>query len=141
MSTCPYLSACPNAKWIGLLLSIGFGYIISLYVGHKVTRWYVDRLWKLTPLKDRPESLQGLQALRTHLGVAERALCTTLVAMGKPQGIAVWLVFKAAMRFADKDKTDVHLVSSTVYMIGTIVSLAFGAVGGFLIAVTYSELF
>jgi hypothetical protein len=83
-------------------------------------------------------SLRAHPTISFWQGVAERFLYTSTILLGKPEGIAVWLAFKAIMRWKTTEDTR-HIPGGAIYLIGTALSLVLGVVGG-LIAVWKFEL-
>jgi len=103
-------------------------YLIACIVGHFVTSWCVRRLWNSIDKEQRAHTSPPLLAF--WQGVSERALYTSAILLGKPEGIAVWLAYKAVMRWKLGDNDMVHVPGGAIYVIGTIVSLGFGVIGG-----------
>jgi hypothetical protein len=117
---------------------IVIGYFVSLVVGQFVTAWITKYLWKIA--EEEAKGVQGIKKtekpIRTNPiiarwdGVAERFVYTSTVLLGKPEGIAVWLAFKAVMRWRVYDDDARHIPGSAIYVVGTIASLTFGVIGG-----------
>lgn len=114
------------------------GYSISLVVGHLVTSRVTRYLWDIAErdVRKSKNQEQYLPTIRTtpiialwH-GTAERFLYTSTIILGRPEGIAVWLAFKAVMRWKVYEDDPRHIPGSAIYVVGTIVSLMFGILGG-----------
>jgi len=113
------------------------GYCISLILGHFVTSRVTRRLWNVAE-----EEVRQLQNQEQYLpirtsptialwhGTAERFLYTSTIILGRPEGIAIWLAFKAVMRWKIYENDPRHIPGSAIYVVGTIVSLIFGVLGG-----------
>lgn len=109
------------------------GYSVSLCLGQVVTGWCIRKLWGTVPSQNGEPSLRTGKNLSFWLGTAERALYTSTICLGRPEGIAVWLAFKAIMRWKVLQDDLRHIPGSSIYQIGTIVSLAFGIAGGLIV--------
>ncbi len=128
--------------WTVPIIYIAVGYFVSLFVGQLVTAWITKRLWTIAEneAKDVQGSEKTLRPIRTtpiiarwH-GVAERFVYTSTVFLGTPEGIAVWLAFKAVMRWKILSDDARNLPGPAIYVVGTIVSLTFGVIGGLIAA-------
>jgi len=120
-------------------LRYALGYAVAAFVAHFVVGPVVNRLWKLTEadfqkkgitvkLPNRPNSTVAFW----H-GVAERTIYATCVVLGKWEGIAVWLAFKAVIRWKmSEDEDPRHIPGAPIYMIGTAMNVGFGLLGGFI---------
>jgi len=86
-------------------LSLGIGYAGGCYGAHLVVATAVRKLWSIAEkdLQDRkdvpPLSIRPHRTLSFWHGFCERAVYVTSIVLGKPEGIAVWLAFKAVMRW------------------------------------------
>jgi hypothetical protein len=107
------------------------GYVTSCILGHFFTAWAVNSLWKSAGVDEDPK-LRPSKSIRFWNGVAERGIYTSATVLGKPEGIAVWLAFKALMRWRIDEKDKRHIPGSSIYMIGTAMNIAFGVLGGFI---------
>lgn len=109
------------------------GYFVSLIIGHFITGWCVNRLWTNVPKEAGAPSIQPPRLISFWQGVAERFLYTSTICLGKPEFVAVWLAFKAVIRWRVDWKPDQqdrrHISGGPIYMIGTILSLTFGYIG------------
>ena len=81
---------------------------------------------------DGYESLRPSPLIRFWHGVTERTIYTSMIVLGKPEGIAVWLAFKAVMRWKIGENDKAHIPGSNIYMIGTALNVAIGVIGGFI---------
>lgn len=113
------------------------GYIVSAFAGHFVVAGAIDSLWRTVGVSEDP-SLRPPRRIRFWHGVTERTIYTSMILLGKPEGIAVWLAFKAVMRWKIDEKDERHIPGSLIYMIGTALNLAFGVLGGFVARWTLS---
>jgi hypothetical protein len=118
-------------------LPYAVGYAVACGGSQLIVGAAVRKLWSIAEkdIKKKKISFTApIHAPRTvsfwH-GVVETAIYTTSVAFGKPEGIAVWLGFKAVMRWRISDKEDPrHVPGSLIYMIGTAMNVGFGIIGG-----------
>jgi hypothetical protein len=121
-------------------LSFALGYAFAMVVGHYVVDLTVNKLWaiaeadfKKREIKISPTPIRATRAISLWHGITERAVYASCVMFGIPQGIAVWLAFKAVMRWkVSEDKDPRHVPGSLIYMIGTAMNIAFGVIGGFI---------
>ena len=121
---------------------IAIGYFVSLVVGQLVTACITNYLWKIA--EEEAKDVQGIEKTEKSIrttpiialwhGVAERFVYTSTVLLGKPEGIAVWLAFKAVMRWRVYGDDARHIPGSAIFVVGTIVSLTFGVIGGMIAA-------
>jgi len=127
-------------------LSYALGYSVATVLAHFVVGPTVR---KLRALSDADFARQGIPinpvpirpnaTLSFWHGFTERAVYASCVILGKPEGIAVWLAFKAVMRWRISDAPDPrHVPESLIYMIGTAMNIAFGVIGGFIALVRWS---
>ena len=120
------------------------GYVFACVVGEFVVGNFVSALWKITeedlvakgykltfPIRPPP-------TISFWHGVTERAVYVTCVVLEKPEGITVWLAFKAVMRWKVGDKDLRHVSGSPIYMIGTALNVGFGILGGFIATWDYT---
>ena len=127
------LATCP---W----LTYALGYAFATVGAHLIVGPTVRKLWavadddfKKRKIKISSVPVRPTATLSFWHGFTERAIYTSCVILGKPEGIAVWLAFKAVMRWKiSEDKDPRHVPGSLIYMIGTAMNLAFGIVGGFI---------
>jgi hypothetical protein len=113
------------------------GYVISVF-GSFITHFCVLGLRKIV---DKDPKFQNRDnepfycppwISRLH-GIMECTLFTTCVWL-RPEGIAVWLAFKAIQRVKIHEQEDHrHIPASNIYLIGTALNLAFGITGGLVI--------
>jgi hypothetical protein len=121
-------------------LRYGVGYAVACFVAHVIVAPAVNKLWALTEADFKrkdipipPVPVRVNKPVGFWHGVAERGVYATCVILGKPEGIAVWLAFKAVVRWKMSDKEDPrHIPGSPIYMIGTALNVGFGIVGGFI---------
>ncbi len=115
------------------------GYLVACFVAHPFVKTAVNALWSLAEkdLREKKALPDDAPPLRNHPtvsfwhGVVERAVYTTSIVLGRPEGIAVWLAFKAVIRWKPSEKPDTrHVPGSAIYMIGTALNVGFGIVGG-----------
>jgi uncharacterized protein YneF (UPF0154 family) len=121
--------------WTASTIFIALGYFVSLVVGQLVTAWITKYLWKIAEeeakvVQKTEKPIRTSPIIARWHGVAERFVYTSMVLLGKPEGIAVWLAFKAVMRWKVYDDDARHIPGSAIYVVGTIVSLTFGVIGG-----------
>lgn len=121
--------------WTAIRLLLG--YFVSLLIGHMATSRALRCLWRIAQAEaqNQQDSLQNAKPIRTtpkiafwH-GVAERFFYTSTVLIGSPEGIAVFLAYKAVMRWQVYKEDVRNIPGSAIYIIGTVISLAFGVLG------------
>lgn len=117
-----------ETTWYCQTLLITGGYAFSLVLGHFTASWAVKRLWQIATPEHKDIHTTGWLAV-WH-GVAERFIYTSTVLLGRPDGIAVWLAYKAVMRWQIGSEDRRHIPGSAIYVVGTVISLTFGVVGG-----------
>lgn len=126
-----------------VLARLFVGYAVSVFGGHLLVRWLVDRYSKQVIETYPTESYyRALPAIRKFHGCMERAIYTSAVVLGVPEGIGVWLAFKALMRWrvgGENENPNIIPSSSLIFLIGTGLNLAFGVIGG-LIAIGKTSL-
>lgn len=123
-----------------LVARVTAGYLVSCVLGAVIAGYCVRRMWRLVDETPEYESFKNNGPIvppptisKWH-GVAERAVYTTAIVLGRPEGIAAWLAFKALMRVkVDEDKDRRHIPGSNIYLIGTALNLAFGVAGGLIV--------
>jgi hypothetical protein len=126
-----------------VFLHIALGYIVSAFVGDLIVDRAVNSLWRIaeasgdlaSELRSLPSKLRSLRPpprIRFWHGFMERTLYTSMIVFGKPEGIAVWLAFKAVMRWKVRENDEAHIPGSNIYMIGTALNVAIGVLGGFI---------
>lgn len=117
-------------------VSIIIGYIVSVAIGgfviYPVWRW----MWRIASPEEPETSLKTPNALAIFQGCIERALYTSTIILGRPEGIAVWLAFKAIMRVHVNLSDTRHVPGSSIYLVGTALSVAFGVAGGLIAKLT-----
>ena len=126
----------PQYPWLSYVI----GYAVATILGHFFAGPAVNKLWKITeadfkkqgiPIKKVP--IRPNATLCFWHGVAERAIYATSVILGKPEGIAVWLAFKAVIRWKMSEEEDPrHIPGSPIVMIGTAINVCIGIIGGFI---------
>lgn len=109
------------------------GYLVSVLGGALVILPIWQWMWKKvaptgSPLK-QPKILAIIQ------GIAERSLYTSCIVIGRPDGIAVWLAFKAIQRVRIREQSDIHpeyahVPGTAIYLTCNALSVGFGVVGG-----------
>jgi hypothetical protein len=100
----------------------------------------VGKLWAITDsdLQSRnitvpPEPVRASRIVALWHGVVERTVYFACVVLQKPEGIAVWLAFKAVIRWKSSERDDPrHISGAPIYMIGTAMNVGFGIIGGFI---------
>jgi hypothetical protein len=115
------------------------GYTFATFGAGPVVGYAVRKLWsiadedfKLKAVYVPSMPVRPASVISFWHGVTERAVYVTCVVLGKPEGIAVWLAFKAVMRWkVSEDPDPRHVPGSLIFMIGTAMNVAFGLVGGF----------
>ena len=118
---------CLHFAWIIL------GYTVSALVGDCIVTRAVESLWRASGInKEEYDKLRPLPPIRFWHGIMERALYTSTIVFGRPEGIAVWLAFKAVMRWKIHEDKGARIPGSNIYMIGTALNVAFGVLGGFI---------
>lgn len=108
------------------------GYLFSAFAGHIIVAWAVNSLWRMEDVGNEDETLRPAPWIRFWYGVTERAFYTSTILLGKPEGIAVWLGFKAVMRWKINEADKRHIPGSSIYMIGTALNIAAGVAGAFI---------
>lgn len=110
--------------------SICVGYFVSVVVGGAVIfplwRW----MWRVASPKEPNTALRTPSVLAILQGSIERALYTSTIILGRPEGIAVWLAFKAIMRVQVNPTDTRHVPGTSIYLVGTALAVAFGVAGG-----------
>ena len=114
------------------------GYVVSLLLGHFATAKLTGYLWKIADKEVRSSNAatQQLPPIRSSKkiaiwhGTAERFVYTTTLLLGRPEGVAVWLAYKAVMRWKIYGDDPRHIPGSAIYVVGTVSSLTFGVLGG-----------
>jgi len=122
-----------------LLPALGYGF--GCLGAHFVVGPAVRKLWSISDkyletLKAEvpKDPIHAHETVSFWHGVTERAVYVTCIILAKPEGIAVWLAFKAVQRWKiSEDGPDPrHVPGSLIYMIGTALNVAFGILGGFI---------
>ena len=112
------------------LVSICSGYFVSVVAGGLVIfplwRW----MWRVTSPEEPDTPLRTPSVLAILQGCIERALYTSTIILGRPEGIAVWLAFKAIMRVHVNPTDTRHVAGTSIYLVGTALAVAFGVAGG-----------
>ena len=109
------------------------GYLFSVVVGAAVLFRVWKVMWQRAKGGDVECDLQQEDWLAKVQGVTERALYTTCIVLHRPEGIAVWLAFKAIQRVRVREESDTtHIPGTAIYLTGNALSLAFGAAGGWI---------
>lgn len=127
-------------SWVSILA----GYLTALVVGHFVVGTAVRALWSIAEKDFKAKGLYLKYPLRPHPtisfwhGVAERSVYVTSILLGRPEGIAVWLAFKAVMRWKVQEDDPRHIPGSNIYMIGTAMNIGVGILGGCIAAGKWS---
>lgn len=125
------------------LLVILVGYIISLGVGHYLIYLIIRKLiWPaydraiekkrekyIYILPDKPE----YNNLSWLLGICERTLYTTVVALGFQQFIIYWLIAKVGASWVYAKKEGHTTLDFNRFMVGNTLSVIFGGLGGLII--------
>ena len=109
------------------------GYVFSMVVGAAVLFPVWKRMWQYVKGGDAKCDLQQKDWLAIIQGVTERALYTTCIVLHRPEGIAVWLAFKAIQRVRVREQSDTtHIPGTAIYLTGNALSVAFGAAGAWI---------
>lgn len=124
-------AACP---WLLKVL----GYTVPFWA-HFIVGPIVTRLWNLTEAEFKskgivipPEPVRPPKNVSLWHGVVERAVYLACIVLGKPEGIAVWLGFKAVIRWKiAEDKDPCHAPGAPIYMIGTALNVPLGSLAVF----------
>ena len=87
-------------------------------------------MWHIASPEERETPLKTPNVLAIFQGCIERALYTSTIIFGRPEGIAVWLAFKAIMRVHFNSSDTRHVPGSSIYLVGAALSVAFGVAGG-----------
>ncbi len=120
---------------IGVLLE-ALGYFVSCGVGAWAIKRVSSRLRAISDQTIEGTSPSPALAVRTPAaialwqGIGERALYTT-AALTRPEGIAVWLVFKALVYTRGHENDPEHAGRTALFIIGTLMDIAFGLVGAY----------
>jgi hypothetical protein len=109
------------------------GYSVSIGAGHALLHPLVDGyLWP----RFREAYKDRLGQYPVHfswlVGIVERALYTTALAIGAWQFVGVWLAIKVAARWRNPDDQK-GVPTDNIWLIGTGVSLLFGFLGAWII--------
>jgi len=97
-------------------------------------------LWSINR-KAKKEEIQITEyiprSIKIFLGLLERFIYTTSVAINMPEAIAVYLAFKVIgkrMPSSEDNKSEIKLaLLGAMYVIGNILSIIFGVLGGIII--------
>ena len=116
-----------------LIARIATGYAVSLVLGHIATARCTGWLWDRVPSRSEDGSLRPPSTIRVCQGIAERFVYTSTICLGRPEGIAVFLAFKAVMRWKIGENDPRHTSGSAIYIVGTVLSLTFGVIGGLIV--------
>lgn len=112
------------------------GYFVSCILGHFIVGPFISKLWKIAEDDLKKQKIPFVDpitpppAISFWNGFIERAVYTSSIVLGRPEGIAVWLAFKAIIRWKSIESDPRHVPGASIYMIGTAISLAFGVIGG-----------
>ena len=123
------------------VIAVAVGYGFALVIGNWCLVFVMDKLWQKTGASRAVFREPSLAARLPQLvGLVERSLYVASFQVGKPEFIAVWLALKVAgqwKRWEDGGTADgVEISGRLVYnlfLIGSGLSVAFGAVGAQLI--------
>jgi hypothetical protein len=124
-----------NLTWyscvIGIIVAIGAGQIA---LGIIIPRlWnYVNKEFEKNKTTIPSIPIINLRQISIFYGILETLIFTSCFMLKKPEGIAVWLAFKAIMRWKISDNDPRHVPGSSIYMIGTALNLIFGFIGAFI---------
>ena len=95
--------------------------------------------WAMRAIRNRSEVLKQKKVIPKRdmylvrlLGLLERILYTTCVVFGQPAGIAAWLAIKVLTRWAGEENRWANISEANIYLIGNLLTVAFGAGGGLL---------
>ena len=111
-----------------------YGYGFSCIVGGLAIYFIWDWMWSLVKKDNRNEDLRNPTKFAIIQGIVERAVYTSSIVLGRPEGVAVWLAFKAIQRVRVGEQGDYrHIPGTAIYLTGTGLSVAFGVVGGLII--------
>ncbi len=113
---------------IGIIVAIGAGQIT---VGTIIPRlWnYVNKEFEKNKTPIPPIPIINQRVISVFYGILETLIFTSCFILKKPEGIAVWLAFKAIMRWKISDDDPRHVPGSSIYMIGTALNIIFGFIG------------
>jgi hypothetical protein len=123
-----------EGTWLWYVL----GYSIACFGAHLIVGPIVKKLWKLTEADFKKKGITiPVEPINTNAivafwyGVTERAIFSSCIILCLPEGIAVWLTFKAVVRWKMSEVLDPrHIPGSSIYMIGTAMNIGFGVIGG-----------
>ena len=114
-------------------LRIIAGYAVSVGVGHVAIKPLMEKhIWRRLnasyahKLETYPVTFSGL------VGIVERTLYTTSLAIGAWQFIGVWLAIKVAARWRNPKEQE-GVPADNAWLIGTGISLLFGLIGAWII--------
>lgn len=113
------------------------GLSLACFGGHLIVGPLVKKLWKITDADFRKKGIQILDkpinpnaTVSFWYGVTERTICWLCFILCLPEGIAVWLTFKAVVRWKMSEEPDPrHIPGSLIYMIGTAMNIIIGFLG------------
>ncbi|WP_411726061.1 hypothetical protein [Methyloglobulus sp.] len=122
------------------LLSYLIGVLFACAGSYFVVRPAVKKLWSIAKedfetkgVEIPPFPIRAHPTITFWQSMTEVVIYTSSVALSKPEGIAVWLAFKAIMRWKASDKDDPrHIPGSLIYMFGTALNVGLGVLGGFI---------
>jgi hypothetical protein len=122
--------------WLSYVLGYAFATVVANFIVGPIVR----KLWALAEADFKKQNInirsvpvRANATLSFWHGFTERAVYASCVILGKPEGIAVWLAFKAVMRWKISEEEDPrHVPGSLIFMIGTAMNIAFGVIGGFI---------
>jgi len=121
-------------------ISLGLlSYSSVCFFGHFFVNWFIGHLWEISENELRgkypvDDPIRPHKTISFWFGVIERALFLSCFIAKLPEGIAVWLAFKAVVRWRMSEEKDVrHIPGSPIYMIGTAMNIFFGLLGAYII--------
>ena len=109
--------------------SLTLGYIVSIVAGGIIVFPVWWGMWRFADGKGE-NPLKAPHLLAIIQGAVERGLYTSCIVLGRPDGIAVWLAFKAIMRVKVPAEDPRNVAGTEIFLVGTAISLAFGVLGG-----------
>lgn len=119
--------------WLWGILGLSF----ACFGGHLIVGPLVKKLWKITVADFRKKGIQipdkpinSNATVSFWYGVTERTIYWLCFILCLPEGIAVWLTFKAVVRWKMSEEPDPrHIPGSSIYMIGTAMNIIIGFLG------------
>jgi len=122
-------------------------YAIVGFGAHFLVMPFVKYLWKKAyegigkKESDFEISIKPHKTISFWYGVIERIIFASCFIISRPEGIAIWLAFKAVVRWKmSEEKDERHIPGSPIYMIGTAINIFWGFIGALIVYNDFSFL-